>query len=117
MKKMTEDVVNEICKVCMEVLDNADMFGIFKNRVFKIDIEDSDFYQYEETVLIRDLDFSIEAESFLSDIDYFGDIMTENMIGFVFSVENDTIRMYLCTDFQPELSFTFKKTFDDDLFD
>ena len=117
MKKMTEDIVNEICKVCIEALGNAYTFGIFKNRVFKIDIEDSDFYQYEETVLIRDLDFSIEAESFLSDIDYFGDIMTEDMIGFVFSVENDTIRMYLCIDFQPELYFTFKKTFDDDLFD
>ena len=114
----TEDIVNEICKVCTAALGNTDMFGIFKNRVFKIDNEDSDFYPYEETVLIKDLDFSIEAESFLSDIDYFGDIMLEdNVLGFVFSVENDTIKMYLCTDYQPELSFTFKKTFDDDLFD
>lgn len=39
----------------------------------------------------------------------------------VFFVENDIIEMHLCSDswdgFQPELEFSFNKTFDDDLFD
>ena len=39
----------------------------------------------------------------------------------VFFIENDTIKMHFCHDswdgFQTELDFTFKKTFDDDLFD
>lgn len=113
---MTEDVVNEICKTCSEVLDNTDMFSIFEGDVRKIDDEASGFYPFGERILIGDLDLSTEVESFLSDISYFQDSMA-----LVFFVENDIIKMYLCSDswdgFQPELSFTFKKTFDDDLFD
>jgi hypothetical protein len=43
-------------------------------------------------------------------------------MGLVFFIrDDDIIEMHFCHDswsgFQPELSFTFKKTFDDDLFD
>lgn len=117
MKKvMTEDIVNEICKVCSEALDNADMFSIFEGDVRKIDDEASGFYPFGERILIGDLDLSTEVESFLSDVGWFQDNMA-----LVFFVENDIIEMHFCHDswdgFQSELSFTFKKTFDDDLFD
>lgn len=117
MKKvMTEDVVNEICKACSEVLDNADMFSIYEGKIRKIDEEMSGFYPYGEAVLVGLLDLSVESEIFLSDVNLFRDDMA-----LVFSVENDIIKMHFCLDswdgFQPELSFTFKKTFDDDLFD
>lgn len=114
----TEDIVNEICKVCSKALDGTDIFGIFEGKVREIDDEENGFYPHGEAVLVGDLDFSIEVKAFLSDISYFEDIMVgEDEMGLVFSVENDTIKMYFWNDFQPELSFTFKKTFDDDLFD
>lgn len=116
MKKMTEDIVNELCKACSEALDNTDMFSIFKGDVRKIDDEESGFYPFGERILIGDLDLSIEVEDFLSDIGWF-----QYGMALVFFVENDIINMHLCSDswdgFQSELTFTFKKTFDDDLFD
>ena len=68
-------------------------------------------------ILIGDLDLSIEVESFLSDVNWFKDD-----IALVFFIrDDDIIEMHFChdswNDFQPELTFTFKKTFDDDLFD
>ena len=119
MKKvMTEDIVNEICKVCTEALGSK--FNKFVVAVGIRGVEDGEngFYPHGEAVLVGDLDFSIEVKAFLSDISYFEDIMVgEDEMGLVFSVENDTIKMYFWNDFQPELSFTFKKTFDDGLFD
>ena len=119
---MTEDIVNEICKVCSEALGGTDIFGIFEGKVRKIDDEENGFYPHGEAVLVGDLDFSIEVKDFLSDISYFEDIMVgEDEMGLVFFVDNDIIEMYFCSDswdgFQPELKLTFKKTFDDDLFD
>lgn len=117
-KIMTEDVVNEICKVCSEVFDNADMFSVYGGEVRKIDDEPSGFYPYGEPILVGILDspLSVESSIFLSDVNLFkGDM------ALVFFIENDTIKMHFCRDswdgFQPELTFTFKKTFDDDLFD
>lgn len=113
---MTEDVVNEICEACSEVLDNANKFSIFEGEIRKIDDKESGFYPYGESVLVSDLDLSIETQSFFSDMNWFKDDMA-----LVFFMENDTIEMNFCSDswdgFQPELSFTFKKTFDDNLFD
>jgi hypothetical protein len=117
-KVMTEDVVNEICKACIEALGKPDTFSIFEGEIRQVyddyDVEDV-FSPYGEPILVGDLDLSIEARSFLSDITWFQDDMA-----LVFVVENDTIEMHLCSDscgsFQPELTFTFKKTFDD-LFD
>jgi hypothetical protein len=121
-KVMTEDIVNEICKVCLEALDWSNMFSIFDGfSIFEGEIrgikdEESGFYPCGEPILVGDLDLSREVERFLSKITWFQDDM-----GLVFFVENDIIKMYFCHDswdgFQPELSFTFKKTFDDDLFD
>ena len=33
----TEDIVNEICKVCSKALDGTDIFGIFEGKVREID--------------------------------------------------------------------------------
>ena len=118
MKKkiMTEDVVNEICKTCSEALDNADKFSIFEGEIRKIYEAMSGFYPHEEPILVGDLDLSTEVGSFLSDVSWFRDDMA-----LVFFIEDDTIKMHFCHNswdgFQPELDFTFKKTFDDDLFD
>jgi hypothetical protein len=112
---MTEDIVNEICKVCSELPDCTDTFSIFEGEIRQVYDEEDGFSPYGEPILVGDLDLSIEARSFLSDITWFQDDMA-----LVFVVENDTIEMHLCSDnwvFQPELTFTFKKTFDDDLFD
>lgn len=118
MKKvMTEDVVNEICKVCEELPDSTDMFSIFKGEIRKIDDAMSGFYPWGEPTLVDDLDLSTEAGIFLSDITWFQDDMA-----LVFFVrDDDIIEMHFCHNswdgFQSELSFTFNKTFDDDLFD
>lgn len=121
MKKlMTEDIINEICKACSKVLDNANMFSIFDGEIREIHKyynEEDSFYPHGEPILVGDLeDLSIESRNFLSDVVWFkGDI------ALVFFVENDTIKMDFCHNswdgFQSELDFTFKKTFDDDLFD
>jgi hypothetical protein len=124
MKKvMTEDIVNEICKVCIEALGGK--FNKFVVAVGIRGVEDGEngFYPHGDTILVSDLDFSREALRFFADINCFTDEFKnayEEDMGLVFVVENDTIEMHLCSDswkFQPELSFTFKKTFDDDLFD
>lgn len=125
MKKvMTEDIVNEICKVCIEAL--GDKFNKFVVAVGIRGVEDEEngFYPYGDTILVSDLDFSREILRFFSDINWFTDEFRntyEDDMGLVFVVENDTIEMHICTsdcwNFHPELSFTFKKTFDDDLFD
>lgn len=124
MKKMTEDIVNEICKVCTEALDNKFNKFVIAIGIRGIEEEENGFYPYGERILVSELNFSKEALRFISDINYFTDEFKnayEEDTGLVFVVENDTIEMHLCTDswdgFQPELSFTFKKTFDDDLFD
>lgn len=113
---MTEDVVNEICKVCNELLEHFNKFSIFEGEVRGIEEEVSGFYPYGESIDLADLDFSAEAKDFLFDVSWF-----QADMALVFFVENDTIKMHFCHDswdgFQPELSFTFKKTFDDDLFD
>ena len=124
---MTEDIVNEICKACSEVLDNADMFSIFEGKIHKIDDAESGFYPYGEELNVNSLELTGDSENFLSDVRWLSNSFKKNVddddeyIGLVFSVENDIIEMYFCTDtwdgFQPELSFTFKKTFNDDLFD
>jgi hypothetical protein len=116
-KVMTEDIVNEICKVCIEALGCTDTFSIFEGKVRYIHDEENGFCPWGEPVLVGDLDLSIEVERFLSDINWFKDDM-----GLVFFIrDDDIIEMHFCHDswdgFQPELSFTFKKTFDDDLFD
>lgn len=125
MKKvMTEDVVNEICKVCIEVLGGK--FNKFVVAIGIRGVEDGEngFYPHGDTILVSDLDFPKEALRFIADINCFTDEFRnayEDDTGLVFVVENDTIEMHICTsdcwNFQPELSFTFKKTFDDDLFD
>lgn len=115
----TEDIVNEICKACTEALDDADKFSIFDGEVreiYKYNEEDK-FYPHGESILVIDLeDLSIDSRNFLSDVAWFKDDMA-----LIFFVENDTIKMDFCHNdwdgFQSELSFTFKKTFDDDLFD
>ena len=115
----TEDIVNEICKACTEALGDADKFSIFDGEVreiYKYNEEDK-FYPYGESILVIDLeDLSIDSRNFLADVAWFKDDMA-----LIFFVENDTIKMDFCHNdwdgFQPELSFTFKKTFDDDLFD
>jgi hypothetical protein len=123
-KVMTEDIVNEICKVCIEALGGK--FNKFVVAVGIRGVEDGEkgFYSYGETILISELDFSREALRLFADINCFVDTFKsiyEDDTGLVFVVENDTIEMHLCSDscgsFQPELTFTFKKTFDDDLFD
>lgn len=119
MKKVTtEDIVNEICKVCNEALGNFGMFSIFKGELRYIDDAMSGFYPWGVSISVDILDSSLSVESriFLSDINLF-----KSDMALVFVVENDIIKMHICSDswdgFQPELSFTFKKTFDDDLFD
>jgi hypothetical protein len=115
---MTEDIVNEICKVCSEALGKPDTFSIFEGEIRKINEAMSGFYPYEESILVGTLDssLSVESEIFLSDMNFFKDDMA-----LVFFVRDDIIEMYFCHDswdgFQSELTFTFKKTFDDDLFD
>ena len=127
MKKvMTEDIVNEICKVCSEVLDNADMFVVVAGSVRKINDEESGFYPYGEEFNVNSLELTGDSQNFLSDVRWLSNSFKKNVddddeyIGLVFFVENDIIKMYFCTDtwdgFQPEVSFTFKKTFDS-LFD
>lgn len=48
-------------------------------------------------------------------------IFFKDDMALVFFVKDDIIEMHFCHNswdgFQPELTFTFKKTFDDDLFD
>jgi hypothetical protein len=127
MKKMTEDIVNEICKVCIEALDNADMFVVVAGSVRKINDEESGFYPYGEELSVNSLELSIDSKRFLSDVRWLSNSFKKNVddddeyIGLVFSVEDDIIKMYLCSDtwdgFHPVVTFTFKKTFDDDLFD
>lgn len=119
MKKvMTEDIVNEICKVCSKALGNFGKFSIFKGELRYIDDAMSGFYPWGESISVDILDSSLSVESriFLSDINLF-----KSDMALVFFVRNDIIEMYFCLDsndgFQSELSFTFKKTFDDDLFD
>ena len=124
---MTEDIVNEICKACTEALDNADMFVVVAGSVRKINDEESGFYPYGEELNVNSLELTGDSENFLSDVRWLSNSFKKNVddddeyIGLVFFVENDIIEMYFCTDtwdgFQPELSFTFKKTFNDDLFD
>lgn len=118
MKKvMTEDIVNEICKVCTEALGGTDIFGIFEGEIRQVYDEEDGFSPYGEAILIGDLDLSIEVENFLSDVNWFKDDMA-----LVFFIrDDDIIEMHFCHDswdgFQPELTFTFKRTFDDGLFD
>ena len=114
---MTEDIVNEICKVCSEFPDSTDTFSIFEGEIRQVYDEEDAFSPYGEPILVGDLDLSIEVESFLSDVTWFKDDMA-----LVFFVrDDDIIEMHFCHDswsgFQSELAFTFKKTFDDDLFD
>lgn len=45
---MTEDIVNEICKVCMEALDNTDIFSIFEGEIRKINEAMSGFIHIME---------------------------------------------------------------------
>jgi hypothetical protein len=124
MKKMTEDIVNEICKVCSEALGGKFNKFVVAVGIRGVEDEEKGFYPYGETILISELDFSREALRLFADINCFVDTFKsiyEDDTGLVFVVENDTIEMHLCTidlyDYQSELSFTFKKTFDDDLFD
>lgn len=121
MKKVTtEDIVNEICKVCTEALGGTDTFSIFEGRIRQVynDYDEEDvFSPYGESTYVGDLDLSIEVESFLSDVNWFRDDMA-----LVFFIrDDDIIEMHFCHDnwsgFQSELTLTFKKTFDDDLFD
>lgn len=121
MKKvMTEDVVNEICKACSEVLDYSNSFVVFKNHIQRVDDAESGFYPWGEKIeFIHNVELTGEALNFLLDTKWLGN---EYNLGLVFFIKNDNIiEMHLCSDswdgFQPELSFTFKKTFDDDLFD
>ena len=109
MKKMTEDIVNEICKVCIEALDNKFNKFVIAIGIRGIEDEESGFHPYGETILVSDLDFSREALRFFADINYFTDEFKtayEDDTGLVFVVENDIIEMHLCTDgwdgFQPE---------------
>lgn len=120
MKKVTtEDIVNEICKVYSEIPYSTDTFSIFEGEVRQVyDYDEKDvFSPWGEPTLVGDLDLSIEAGSFLSDVNWFrGDM------ALVFFIrDDDIIEMHFChtswDGFQSELSFTFKKTFDDDLFD
>lgn len=120
---MTEDIVNEICKACIEALGKKFNKFVVAVGIRGIEDEESGFHPYGETILISDLDFSREILRFIADINCFTDEFRnayEDDTGLVFVVENDTIEMHICTDswdgFQSELSFTFKKTFDDDLF-
>ena len=120
----TEDIVNEICKVCTEALGSKFNKFVVAVGIRGIEDEESGFYPYGETILISELDFSKEALRFIANINCFTDEFRnayEDDTGLVFVVENDIIEMHFCHDswdgFQPELSFTFKKTFDDDLFD
>lgn len=121
---MTEDIVNEICKVCIEALGEKFNKFVVAVGIRGIEDEESGFYPCGETILVSELDFSKEALGFIADINCFTDEFGnayEDDTGLVFVVENDTIEMYLCSDswdgFQPKLSFTFKKTFDDNFDD
>ena len=112
----TEDIVNEICKVCTELFEHFNKFSIFEGKAREIEDEESGFYPYGESIDLADLDFSAEVKNFLFDIAWFKEDMA-----LVFFIENDTIEMHFCHNswdgFQSELDFTFKKTFDDGLFD
>ena len=125
MKKkiMTEDVVNEICKACSEALDNADSFVVFKNHIYRVDDAESGFYPWGEKIdFVRNVELTGESLNFLLDTKWLGN---DYDLGLVFFIrDDDIIEMHLCYEsydgydgFQPELSFTFKKTFDDGLFD
>lgn len=119
MKKvMTEDIVNEICKVCSEVLRDFGKFSIFKGEIRKIDEAMSGFYPWGESISVDILDSSLSVESriFLSDVNLF-----KSDMALVFFIRDDVIEMCFCLDscdgFQPEVKFSFKKTFYDNLFD
>ena len=128
---MTEDIVNEICEAGTElfpnenkffiihdcisgVTDEEDGFYLYGEKIKRgVTDEESGFYSYGEKIKLIDVELSIEAQVFICDVDW----LNKNM-GLLFLVNNKTIEMYFCSescddfDFDPELKFVFKRTFD-----
>jgi hypothetical protein len=107
---MTEDVVNEICRFCTEHFgDKNNCFGVDGAYAFLIDDEMSGYYPYGEKIAIEDKKLSRNAHDFLLDIV----LMDDRAL--VFDINSKTIDMRLCYNshdgFQPELSFSFDKTY------
>ena len=115
MKKMTEDIVNEICEAGTELFPNENKFFIIHDCISGVTDEESGFYPYGEKIKLIGVELSIEAQVFICDVDW----LNKNM-GLLFLVNNKTIEMYFCSEscdgFDPELKFVFKRTFDE-LFD
>ena len=112
MKKMTEDIVNEICEAGTELFPNENKFFIIHGRISGVTDEECGFYPYGEKIKLIDTELSIETQSFLCDVGW----LNKNM-GLLFLVNTKTIEMYFCSescdgfDFEPELKFVFKRTF------
>lgn len=109
---ITEDIVNEICKVGIELFPNENKFFIIHDRISGVTDEERGLYPYGEKIKLIDTELSIETQSFICDVDW----LNKNM-GLLFLINNKTVEMYFCSEscdgfIESELKFVFKRTFD-----